>query len=338
MKEAMLYEKQEENKVRCNLCAHRCVIDDQKRGLCGVRKNEGGILYALAYGKVVARHVDPVEKKPLYHFAPGAFIYSIALPGCNFRCEWCQNADISQSPREQGVIAGVETDPEVIVASAQQMRCQGIAYTYTEPTIFFEYAYDVAQMAQDKGLKNIFVTNGYMTSDMLSIFGPYLDAANVDLKSFRDDVYRQHIGGRLQPVLDSLRKMKEIGVWLEVTTLLVPGVNDDLDEVRDIVRFIVQELGPETPWHVSRFFPTYKKTDTPPTDLSLIQEAQEIGREAGLYYVYAGNVAGETNTSCYQCGHTLIQRSSYRIIANHIDEKGYCSYCGAPVAGVDMAT
>jgi pyruvate formate lyase activating enzyme len=346
MKEAMLYEKREDNQVRCNLCAHRCVIDDQKRGLCGVRKNEGGVLYALAYGKVVARHVDPIEKKPLYHFAPGASIYSIALPGCNFHCEWCQNADISQmggerlvrerDVHERDVIMGREIAPEVIVESARQMRCRGIAYTYTEPTVFFEYAYDVAQMARDEGLKNIFVTNGYMTADMLDLFGPCLDAANVDLKSFRDDVYRQHIGGRLQPVLESLRKMREIGIWLEVTTLVVPGVNDNPDELRDIAQFIAQELGTETPWHVSRFFPTYQKKDTPPTPLSVIQETEEIGREAGLFYVYAGNVAGETNTPCHQCGRTLIQRSGYHIIANHIDENGHCAYCGAPVAGVDM--
>jgi len=337
MKEAMLYEKQEENKVRCNLCAHRCVIDDQKRGVCGVRENEDGTLYALAYGKVIARHVDPIEKKPLYHFWPGSFIYSIALPGCNFRCEWCQNADISQMPRERGVIAGQEISPDVIVDSAQQTRCRGMAYTYTEPTIFFEYAYDVARLARDKDLKNIFVTNGYMTADMLDLFGPYLDAANVDLKSFRDDVYRRHIGGRLQPVLDSLQKMKEIGIWLEVTTLVVPGVNDDPDELRDIAQFVAQALGPETPWHISRFFPSYRKTDVPPTAIFTIQEAQQIGREAGLRYVYAGNVAGETSTTCHQCGRALIQRSGYRIIGNDIDEVGCCSYCGAPVAGVGLA-
>jgi len=336
MKEAMLYEKLSDNRVRCNLCAHRCIIDDGKRGICWVRENRGGTLYTLVYGRLVAQHVDPVEKKPLFHFYPGSTAYSIATPGCNFRCRWCQNWEISQMPREQHLIEGQEVSPERIVAAAKRAGCRSIAYTYTEPTVFFEYAYDTARLAHDVGLANIYVTDGYMTEEMLEIFHPYLDAANVDLKAFRDETYRKYVGARLQPVLDAMKTMKRLGIWLEVTTLVIPSVNDDDGELKDAAGFVANELGVDTPWHISRFFPAYKMTGVPPTPVATLRRAQEIGLEVGLRYVYVGNVPGEGSTFCHNCGRLLIRRSGYWILENHVQPDGRCPDCGTPVAGVGM--
>ena len=257
MRKAMLYEKGVESSVRCNLCAHRCVIKDGKKGICQVRENQGGVLYTLVYGHTITQHVDPVEKKPLFHFYPGSTAFSIATPGCNFRCRWCQNWEISQMPREQHLVMGERASPEQIVSVARKAGSHSIAYTYTEPTIFFEYAYNTACLAHEAGLANVYVTNGYMTEEMLEIFHPCLDAANVDLKAFRDETYRRYVGARLQPVLDAMKVMKRLGIWLEVTTLVIPGINDDPAELRDAARFVAQELGVETPWHISRFFPAY---------------------------------------------------------------------------------
>ncbi len=336
MKEAMLYQSLPEERVECRLCAHNCQIAAGKRGICGVRENRGGTLYTLAYGRTIAKHVDPVEKKPLLHFHPGSTIYSIATPGCNFRCQWCQNADISQDPQEQHFRMATEASAEEIVESAQRTGCRGIAYTYTEPTIFFEYSYDIARLAHEKDLVNIYVTNGFMTTEAVETIAPYLDAANVDLKAFRDETYREYIGGRLQPVLNSLKRMKAFNIWLEVTTLVIPGLNDEPDELRDVARFIAQELGPETPWHISRFRPSYQMTDRPPTPISTLREAQAIGQDEGLYSVYVGNIPGEGNTQCHQCGKVLIRRTGYRLVENNVDSDSRCPRCGTMVAGVEM--
>ncbi len=336
MQEARLYERLDENKVRCALCAHRCVIPEGQRGICHVRENRGGTLYTLVYGRIIARHVDPVEKKPLYHFYPGSTAYSIATPGCNFRCRWCQNWEISQMPREEHLILGETASPEQIVADARRAGSRSIAYTYTEPTVFFEYACDISRLARQAGIANIYVTNGYMTPEMLDAYHPYLDAANVDLKSFREETYRHYIGARLQPVLDALKKMKAMGVWVEVTTLVVTGVNDDPEEFRDIARFLVEELGPETPWHISRYFPAYRMAN-PATPLATLQRAREIGQEAGLRYIYVGNVPGEENTHCHACDQLLIRRSGFWVLENHVRPDGTCPRCGTAVAGVGMA-
>ena len=221
--EALLYEKEKDLRVRCALCAHRCRIDAGARGICGVRENREGVLYSLVYGRVIAENVDPIEKKPLFHFLPGSRSFSIATAGCNFRCTFCQNHEISQLPREENHIIGRERTPAKIVEQARLAGCNSISYTYTEPTIYFEFAWDTAGIAREQGLKNVFVTNGYMTGETLELLAPRLDAANVDLKSFRDDFYKKECGARLQPVLDSLRRMKELGIWVEVTTLLIPG-------------------------------------------------------------------------------------------------------------------
>jgi len=335
--EARWYEKLGEGRVQCHLCAHECRIAEGKRGICAVRENRGGSLYTLVYGRTISEHVDPIEKKPLAHFYPGSKAYSVATVGCNFRCAWCQNANISQMPRETGLIVGERSSPEEIVASASRSGCRSIAYTYTEPTIFYEYAYDTAVLAHDTGIANVFVTNGFMTERMLDAFQPYLDAANVDLKGFRDETYRRHVGGRLQPVLDSLKKMKDLSIWVEVTTLVIPELNDDAGELRDAARFIVEELGPETPWHISRFFPGYEMRHVPPTPVETLHRAVEIGREEGLRYIFAGNVPGEANTECHTCGELLIRRSGYRILANRVTERQACPNCATPVAGVGLA-
>jgi pyruvate formate lyase activating enzyme len=335
-KEALLYERLTQNRVRCNLCAHHCVIPDGKLGVCNVRKNEGGILYTLVHGRTISQNVDPVEKKPLYHFHPGSLAYSIATPGCNFRCQWCQNWQISQMPRERDLITGRNAPPELIVANALESGSRSIAYTYTEPTIFFEYALDIARLAHQAGLANIFVTNGYMTREMLELFHPYLDAANVDLKAFRKETYHRYVGAGLQPILDNLKLMKKLGIWLEVTTLVIPGINDGPSELRDAAQFVAQELGIETPWHISRFFPAYKMVDTPPTSLETLQRAQQIGLEEGLHYVYVGNIPGEGNdTFCPSCGRALIRRHGFGVIFNRL-ETSHCPACGEPIAGIHM--
>jgi pyruvate formate lyase activating enzyme len=333
MKEALLYEVLDDSRVRCHLCAHRCLIAENKLGICNVRENRDGKLYTLVYGKTISQHVDPIEKKPLYHFYPGSTAYSIATPGCNFRCQWCQNWEIAQMPREQGMITGYDSSPHDIISAVIESQCRSIAYTYTEPTIFFEYTYDIARLAQKAGIANIYVTNGYMTSEMLEMIHPYLDAANVDLKAFKDKTYKHFTGARLQPVLDSLILMKKLGIWVEITTLVVPGINDDYDELKEIAQFIAKELDIDTPWHLSRFFPHYKMSNIPLTSSKTLDKAKEIGQQAGLRYVYLGNVGGELNTICQQCGKTLIRRRGYWIPENRLIN-GNCPDCGSVVSGV----
>lgn len=331
--EAFLYETLEDKKVRCNLCCHRCVVKAGQRGICAVRENRDGVLHTLVFGKLIARHIDPIEKKPLYHFYPGSTAYSIATPGCNFKCQWCQNWEIAQMPREQGFIAGREITPQQIVKDVIANKSKSIAYTYTEPTIFFEFTHDIAKLAHANGIKNIYVTNGYMTPEMLDFMHPALDAANVDLKAFQDKTYKRYVGSGLQPVLDSLLKMKALGIWIEITTLVIPGINDDYAELREIARFIATQLGPETPWHLSRFFPHYQMSNIPPTPVSTLERALEISKDEGLLYVYLGNVGGESNTHCPHCKQLLIRRRGYRIGETNI-EKGKCHHCNTKISGV----
>lgn len=329
--EAILYQKTEDASVSCNLCAHRCTIPKGRRGLCGVRENQDGTLVSLVYGKLIAEHVDPIEKKPLFHFLPGSLSYSIATVGCNFRCRFCQNADIAQMPNDRkGVILGEERPVDDIIRQAVSANCRTIAYTYTEPTVFAEFALDVMKAAREKGLKNVFVTNGYMTAEALDCLAPALDAANVDLKAFSDSFYRSICSARLQPVLDTLRRMKEKGIWLEVTTLIIPGLNDDPGELRALAAFIRNDLGPDVPWHISRFHPQYKMTDRGATPVATLQEARRIGLAAGLHHVYTGNVPGDAgeHTYCPGCSALLIERVGFWIRKNRIvDQK--CPECGA---------
>lgn len=338
MVEARLYEKRKEQQVHCFLCSHHCLIKEGKRGLCGVRENREGTLYSLVYARPIAAHVDPIEKKPLFHFLPGSRSFSLATAGCNFRCLFCQNADISQLPQDQRKIPGDEVSPEDIVAAALRADCQSIAYTYTEPTIFFEYAQDIAILAEARGLKNVFVTNGYMTAEALQSIHPLLHGANVDLKAFRESFYQKQCGAKLAPVLKNLKAMKEMGVWLEITTLIIPTLNDSKEELRELATFILQELGPETPWHISRFHPTFRLTDLPVTPVKTLQQAWEIGREVGLHYVYTGNVPGDQGekTYCHHCGHLLLDRFGFTILKNELDH-GSCPQCHHPLAGVGLS-
>lgn len=333
--EALLYKPSKGGEVQCRLCNHYCVTRDGRRGLCNVRENRGGLLHTLVYDKVVACHVDPIEKKPLFHFYPGSYAYSLGTVGCNFRCRFCQNADIAQmATDDNGRIVGKSMTPEDIVESAVAAGCQSIAYTYTEPTVFFELAYATATAAHEQGVKNIFVTNGYMSGEALDMIHPVLDAANVDLKAFSDEFYKKQCSARLTPVLETLKKMKTLGVFVEVTTLIIPGLNDDPAELKELAEFIATDLGNDTPWHVSRFHPTYRLTDLPPTPVKTLLRARDIGIAAGLKNVYTGNIPGQEgeDTVCYGCGKILIKRMGFTVFENRI-ENSRCPDCGAVIYG-----
>ncbi len=335
MKEAMLYKKVENNKVSCFLCSHHCLISDGKFGLCSVRENRGGVLYTQAYGELIARNIDPIEKKPLYHFLPGSRSYSIAAIGCNFQCGFCQNWQISQVKEAKTLgLTSREAKPEHVIREAKGSGTKSLSYTYTEPTIFFEYAYEISQLAKREGLLNVFVTNGYMTEETIQTIRPYLDAANIDLKSFRDDYYRKVCRGRLTPVLKSLELMKRLNIWVEVTTLLVPGQNDSEEELKKIAHFLAG-LDVSIPWHISRFYPQYKMEDLESTPMERLNKAYDIGRSAGLRYVYLGNVGKGNNTYCYQCHRLLIERSGFSIESYQIRE-GRCPQCGSSIDGVGL--
>ena len=334
MKQAMFQETKEDKKVLCSLCSHRCLIAPGHRGICAVRENRDGTLVSLVYDRIIARNIDPIEKKPLFHFLPGSLSYSVATPGCNFRCKHCQNADISQLPRDRGgMVPGEPVSPAEIVQAALLRHCASISYTYTEPTIFFELAYDTAKLARKAGLKNVFVTNGYITPEALREISPFLDAANIDLKGFTDDFYKKVCGARLQPVLDSIRLYKELGIWIEITTLVIPGHNDSENELRQIAQF-VRSVGVDVPWHVSRFHPTYQLMDQPVTPVKTLKRARQIGLDAGLRYVYEGNIPGEgEETLCWSCGKTLMKRYGFSVEENHVKD-GKCGYCGVKMDGV----
>jgi pyruvate formate lyase activating enzyme len=333
IKEAMLFRPLSDRKVSCFLCSHQCQIADSKFGICGVRQNREGKLYTHVYGEVIAAHVDPIEKKPLYHFLPGTTSFSIATIGCNFRCPFCQNWSISQSSkRKDEGLSGHTLLPEDVVSSAKDYGCRSISYTYTEPTIFYEYAYDTARLASKMGLANVFVTNGYMTAKALETIRPYLDACNVDLKSFREEFYEEMCQGHLQPVLDSIRLMKKLNIWVEVTTLVVPGQNASVEELRNIARFIA-ETDPDIPWHISRFHPDYQFTDTLATPIEVLHKTRSIGVEEGLRYVYIGNVLGESeDTLCPSCGKSLIRRGGFHISDNKVRDSA-CPFCGSQIGG-----
>ena len=335
MKEAMLYEKVADGKVKCHLCNHSCTISPGKRGICAVRENRDGTLYTLVYGKVIARHIDPIEKKPLFHFYPGSKSYSIATVGCNFRCLHCQNYETSQYPKEYPDIPGEEMSPEQVVRDAELTGCKSISYTYTEPTIFFEFAYDCARLAHEKGIKNVFVSNGYTSPEATRLIAPYLDANNIDLKG-DENFYKKVAGAKLQPVLDTIKLMKERGIWVEVTTLIIPTYNDSEDFLKWTAEFI-KSIDPAMPWHVTQFYPTYKLTDQPRTPIKTLRMARDIGLRAGLKYVYEGNVPGEggENTYCPSCGELLIERFGFSLTTIKMKDSK-CSKCGAQIHGIGM--
>ena len=335
MQEARFWEKAEQDRVRCQLCRFHCLIDDGKRGICGVRENRAGTLFTLVYERAVAAHTDPIEKKPLFHVLPGTQSFSIATVGCNFHCQNCQNYQISQWQGPANHVPGERLSPADVVRAAKADGCRSIAYTYTEPTIFFEYARDTAELASAAGLRNIFVTNGYITDAALEDIAPVLDAANVDLKGFSKKFYSDVIGASLNEVLDCLRSYKRLGIWLELTTLVIPGHNDDPAQLRDIASFIRDELSPDTPWHVSGFYPTYKLTSAPPTPAETLRLARDIGKEEGLTFVYTGNLPGDPGetTFCPSCHKVVIARSGFRLGKMALDH-GRCLFCGQYLSGV----
>ncbi|MBD3246167.1 MAG: AmmeMemoRadiSam system radical SAM enzyme [Candidatus Omnitrophica bacterium] len=331
---AILCHQRGDRTVQCVLCAHRCRIVEDAFGFCGVRQNIGGTLFTHVYGYPIALQDDPIEKKPLYHFLPGSRSFSIATVGCNFQCGFCQNWQISQTNTRGGhTAASRKILPEEVVNLARERGCQNIAYTYTEPTVFFEYARDIGVLARRAGLKNLFVTNGYLTGEARDELVPFLDAANVDLKSFRDEYYREICRGRLEPVLETIRDLHRRGIWVEVTTLIVPGENDSDGELGDIASFLVS-VSPDIPWHISAFHPDYRFTVHKRTPAEKILRAQEIGHERGLRFIYPGNISGSADTRCPVCGRRVIRRSGFTAEAVALARGGVCGQCGARLNGV----
>ena len=330
----VLAEELPDGSVRCGVCAHRCLVRAGRWGICGVRENRDGHLRCHAYGRVAASGLDPIEKKPLFHVAPGARAYSIATLGCPFHCTFCQNWEIAQAPRLGLTVPTRPLSPVDVVREALAHRVEAVAYTYVEPTVFLEYALDTARLARAEGLLNVFITDGYATPEAVGLLGAVLDAANVDLKAFDDAFYRRLCGARLVHVLEAIEAMRDAGIWLELTTLIIPGHNDDEGQLRDLTAWIVSTLGPETPWHVSRFFPAYRMPDVPPTPVATLRRAAEIGSEAGLLHVYVGNAPELQleDTRCAGCGRRLIERHGYRVV-DALTDGGACPSCGRRLAG-----
>jgi pyruvate formate lyase activating enzyme len=333
MKEASFYEKLDNLKVKCLLCPHECLINNNENGICAVRKNQGGTLFSLVYGKTIAENTDPIEKKPLYHFMPGTRSFSLATVGCNFKCKHCQNFEISQMPRDRNMINGKDRSPEELVEFAKNTSCDSISFTYSEPTIFYEFARDIAKLSKAQGLKNIMVTNGYINSKPLVEIAPYIDGANIDLKAFSDDFYKKICGARLQPVLDSIKLFKKLGIWIEITTLIIPGLNDNEEELKNTAEFIAS-VGKEIPWHVTAFYPTYNLLEKPRTSIDHLIKAREIGINAGLRYIFTGNIPGYDgeNTYCYGCKKLLIERTGFKIENNYI-KAASCPECNTKIDG-----
>jgi pyruvate formate lyase activating enzyme len=326
-REAMLYRRGEGGACECALCAHRCRLAPGARGICHVRENRDGTLRSLVYGMLIAANADPIEKKPLYHFLPGTMSFSIATPGCNFQCDFCQNWRISQMPREEG-IDGEYTPAEAVVSAAKRHRCPSISYTYTEPTIYFEYAFDCARLAKAEGLRNVFVTNGYQTPETIERMAGLIAAANVDLKAFTEEFYRERCRAKLAPVCEAIRLMRQAGIHVEVTTLLIPEHNDGEEELARLAEFLAG-VDANMPWHVSRYHPDYRFDAAPVTPAKTLYRAVEAGRKAGLRYVYAGNLHGDDleNTVCPGCRSVLVRRSGFSARMVGLDGVK-CRHCG----------
>ncbi|MEG6549202.1 AmmeMemoRadiSam system radical SAM enzyme [Desulfocurvibacter africanus] len=338
MIEAQLWKPAADKHVRCELCNHFCLIEQGARGKCGVRENHDGRLMSLSADKVAAMNLDPIEKKPLYHFLPGTTSLSIGTPGCTMACQFCQNYSLSMPPKQGDEVRGERITPEVIVETALRYGAASISYTYSEPTIFFELAEPCAKLAIDKGLKNVWVSNGYMSDKCLDRLRDIIHAANIDLKAFNDDFYRNICDARLKPVLKNIVSIKKMGWWLELTTLLIPGMNDSDEELRGMAAYIRDDVGADTPWHISRFHPTYKLTTKPITPVERLERAWEIGKEAGLKYVYVGNVPGHVSdhTTCPECGCLCLDRSGFSVTSNAIKD-GKCPQCGLEIPGVGLS-
>jgi pyruvate formate lyase activating enzyme len=332
-REARHYRRLPGGKVQCGLCPWACLVDEGRRGRCGVRENRGGVYRSLVYGRVAAEHVDPIEKKPFFHFLPGSAAYSVATVGCNFHCAFCQNWDLSQRRPEDAPAPAVA--PEALARRARDAGCRVMAYTYSEPTVFYETVADTAAAARGLGLRNVVVSNGFIQKAPLEALAPVLDAYKVDLKSFDDGFYRKVCDGRLKPVLDTLVRLKALSVWCEIVVLLVPTLNDGEAEIRSLSRWIAAELGPDVPLHFSRFQPQYRLRNLPPTPSATLERARALAREEGLRYVYLGNLPGRgaENTACPECGALVLSRSGFDTIENRM-RAGACGACGRAIPGV----
>ena len=330
-REAMLYTGVGDGRVECGVCSRRCVISPGKLGFCRTRENRDGKLYTLIYGLVSSVSADPIEKKPLYHFMPGSLSYSLGTVGCNFRCLHCQNYTVSQMRHDE--VRTFELSPEDAVSRALETGCRSMAFTYNEPTIWFEYTYDTARLAHDSGLANVYVTNGYITEEALKTIAPYLDALSFDIKAFSDDFYKNICHARLAPVLDTALLGKELGMHIEVVNLIIPTLNDSTDEIREFVEWIKDNLGADTPLHFTRFYPYYKLNDLPQTPFNTLEEAYRIAKDAGMEYVYIGNVPDteQNNTYCPSCGRELIKRYGFHVVENRITPDGKCPECGTRI-------
>ncbi len=328
---AILWNHTVNNRVICNACSHRCNIPEGKYGICGTRKNINGQLFTNVYEFPIALNIDPIEKKPLFHFIPGSKSFSMGTAGCNFKCLNCQNDDISQMRGD--TITGSRRSVKEIITLAKEYNCKSIAYTYNEPVVFLEYVLDCAKEAHKNDLKNVYISNGFETPETIELLQGKIDAMNIDLKSFRNSFYKSICGGKLEPVLKTIRDVYKKGFWLEITTLIIPGYNDTEEELKDIAKFIAG-IDKEIPWHISRFFPAYKMLNVPHTPIKTIEKAKEIGLSEGLKYIYPGNIHGEeTNTYCPQCEKSLIKRKNYQIVYNKISD-GECPFCGYTINGV----
>ncbi|HOW42695.1 MAG TPA: AmmeMemoRadiSam system radical SAM enzyme [Candidatus Omnitrophota bacterium] len=332
-REASFYEKLSNNQVQCHLCPWECVLSSGKRGICGVRENRTGTLYSLSYGQPVSLHIDPIEKKPLFHFLPGANAFSIATAGCNLKCGFCQNWEISQARPEE--IVSQTILPSELVDKVQASGAYVLAYTYTEPTVFYEYMLEIAALAKGRGIRNVMHSNGFIQVSPLEQLTRYLDAANIDLKGFSEDYYKRTCQGRLAPVLESLKVLRRKGVHLEITNLVLPGYNDDPAQITRMCLWIKENLGAETPVHFSRFHPMYKLIALQPTPVQTLERARQIAMDCGLKYVYIGNVPGHPaeNTYCPRCRKKVIERAGYIVSAVHL-KAGACSFCNEPIEGV----
>ena len=332
-RQALYYTNIDEETVQCELCPRRCTLMEGVRGFCRVRENQGGRLYTLVYGNPCSYHLDPIEKKPIYHVLPASNAFSIATAGCNLRCKFCQNWTISQRPPEE--TENVLMSPEEVVALAQKYNCSSIAYTYSEPIIFYEYMLDAAKLARQKGIKNVMVTAGFINPDPLRELCQYIDAANVDLKSFDEKYLREVCAQEKQPLLTALKIFKQQGVWVEITNLVVPTLNDDLATIEKMCVWIRDNLGADTPLHFSRFSPRYKLKNLSPTPVTTLDQAYQTAKKTGLNFVYVGNVPGHPaeNTRCPDCQSLLIERIGYTIQQNNIVE-GKCKFCGRRIPGI----
>ncbi|MCP4536062.1 MAG: AmmeMemoRadiSam system radical SAM enzyme [Chloroflexi bacterium] len=319
--------------VQCNLCPHNCIIADGERGTCRVRENRGGRLYSMVYGNPCARHVDPIEKKPFYHFLPTVASFSIATAGCSLRCAYCQNWQISQLEPEE--TRNVDMPPEDVVAYAQQQGAPVIAYTYSEPMVFYEYMLDTARLARDAGLRNVVISAGFINPEPLRDLCQVVDAIKIDLKGYDENFYRDVCEAELGPVLEAIRTIYESGTHLEIVNLVVPTLNDSLEQLRALSRWVAQDLSPDVPIHFSRFHPDYKLTNLPPTPEETLDQARDIALEEGVRFAYVGNVPGHSgnHTYCPACGETIVAREGFSVVEYNI-QAGACAYCGEPISGI----